>query len=204
MIQEKKCNGKNKAYGFKGCGVLKPVERLKYGLCPSCLMEFYTTTDKGKVLYHKCFLPKVNKLTQQRKKEADKTTRQKLKTLSQYEAEAKKSFQKYIRLRDKEQPCISCNKTDTELWDGGHYKKAELYSGVIFDENNCHKQCRYCNRYLGGNEANYRTGLVNRYRESFVLSLEKKSNETRQHKYTKQDLIDIKKIYDARIKEFNI
>ena len=87
----------------------------------------------------------------------------KLKTLSQYEAEAKKSFQKYVRMRDKGLPCISCGIFETELWDGGHYKKAEIYSGVIFNTHNCHKQCRKCNRFLNGNELMYRQGLIQRY-----------------------------------------
>jgi hypothetical protein len=35
----------------------------------------------------------------------------KLKTLSDYEKDAKKSFQHWIRLRDKNLPCISCGKS---------------------------------------------------------------------------------------------
>lgn len=164
-------------------------------------MNFYFDTDKGKVLYQKQFLPKVKKRTEQRNKDDKKVLITKLKKLSEYEAEAKRSFQKYVRLRDENLPCISCNQVNKDLWDGGHYKKAELYSGVIFDLNNCHRQCRYCNRYLGGNEANYRTGLVARYGEEYVLQLEKKALETRNYKYTKQELIDIKKHYDKLIKE---
>jgi hypothetical protein len=53
---------------------------------------------------------------------------------------------KMVRLRDAEQPCISCGGNDKDLWDGGHLK-AEIYSGVIFNPANCHKQCRKCNRF---------------------------------------------------------
>ncbi len=125
----------------------------------------------------------------------------KLKTLGQYEAEAKKSFQKWIRMRDVSLPCISCGIEQTDLWDGGHYKKAEIYSGVIFDENNCHKQCRKCNRFLNGNELNYRQGLIQRYGIEFADQIEQKANETRNHKFTKAELIAKKMQYDLLIKE---
>jgi hypothetical protein len=125
----------------------------------------------------------------------------KLKTLGQYEAEAKKSFQKWIRMRDDKQPCISCGIEQTDLWDGGHYKKAEIYSGVIFDENNCHKQCRKCNRFLNGNELNYRQGLIQRYGIDFADQIEQKANETRNQKFTKEELIAKKLKYDLLIKE---
>ena len=129
--------------------------------------------------------------------------KEKLKTLSQYEAEAKKSFQKWIRLRDKNHNCISCGINETELFDGGHYKKAEIYSGVIFDPNNCHKQCRKCNRFLGGNELNYRQGLIKRYGIEFADAIELKANETRNYKYTKEELIAKKLKYDILVKELN-
>jgi len=125
----------------------------------------------------------------------------KLKTLGQYEAEAKKSFQKYIRLRDSEQPCISCGGNDKDLWDGGHFKKAEIYSGVIFNPDNCHKQCRKCNRFLNGNELMYRLGLIERYGLEYTENIERLANETRQYKFTKAELIAKKLQYELLIKE---
>lgn len=130
-----------------------------------------------------------------------KALTEKLKTLSQYEAEAKKSFQHWVRLRDKNQPCISCNEFEKDLWDGGHYFKAEIYSGLIFDTRNVHKQCRRCNRFLGGNEIQYRRGLINRFGVNFVNKLEEDSNEKRNYKYTKSELIAKKIQYDLLIKE---
>ena len=86
--------------------------------------------------------------------------------------DARKYFQQYIRLRDKDKPCCACGTTTTRLWDASHYLKAEVYSGLIFNEDNVHKCCRKCNRYLGGNDIEYRIGLVNRYGEDFVKDLE--------------------------------
>lgn len=129
----------------------------------------------------------------------------KLKTLSQYEAEAKKSFQKYIRMRDASLPCISCNNSKTNDWAGGHFYSAGMYSGLMFDERNCHKQCNtYCNKHLSGNLLEYRKGLIKRYGNDFVEALDKVSNEKRNYKYTKEELIAKKLKYDILIKEFKL
>lgn len=143
----------------------------------------------------------IERLTKKREKDVLKAKKEKLKTLSQYEAEAKKEFQKYVRNRDKDLPCISCGAKDT-LFDGGHFRKAEIYSGLIFDERNAHKQCRRCNRYLGGNEGEYRVGLANRFGEAFVKQLENDSIRLRNYKYTKEQLIDIKEHYRELNKQF--
>jgi hypothetical protein len=120
----------------------------------------------------------------------------KLKSYSQKVNEAKKVFQKWIRQRDEKQPCISCNTlVSIPFWDAGHFKKAELYRGVIFNEDNVHKQCRKCNFYLDGNELNYRTGLVQRIGLAKVEELERIAEETKKYKYTDQELQDIKKKY---------
>lgn len=132
-----------------------------------------------------------------------KVLKEKLKTLTDHEKEAKKVFQKWIRLRDKDKPCASCGTYETDLWDGGHFYKAEIYSGLIFDERNCHKQCRKCNRFLGGNENNYRLGLIERFGEVFVLQLDADAIKLRDHKYTREELKEIKKKYQKKIKEIS-
>ena len=110
-------------------------------------------------------------------------------------------FQKWVRLRDKDLPCISCGTFTSEIWDAGHYFKAELFSGLIFDERNCHKQCRKCNTFLNGNEIQYRIGLVNRFGERWVKKLEKDSEKLRVKKYTKSELEDIQKKYSKKLFE---
>jgi hypothetical protein len=126
----------------------------------------------------------------------------KLKTLGQYEAEAKKSFQKWIRMRDVSFPCISCGNMKATDWAGGHYFSAGKYSGLMFDERNCHKQCNtHCNKFLAGNLLEYRKGLIKRYGIEFVEQLESESDSKRDYKFTKEELIAKKMQYDILIKE---
>lgn len=143
-------------------------------------------------------------LEQVRFKELKDLHQRKHKKLSEYESEAKKAFQKWVRLRDKDLPCISCGATTSKpCWDGGHYKKAEKYSGVIFNEFNCNKQCRKCNFYEDGNEANYRAGLVKKIGAKNVELLETLADKTRMYKYSRDELIGIRKHYEEEIKKFD-
>lgn len=120
----------------------------------------------------------------------------KLKTLSDYEKEAKKEFQKFIRLRDKNLPCISCFKMNCKDWAGGHYFSAGQYSGMMFEETNCHRQCNtFCNKFQSGNLIEYRKGLLARYGDQYVKELESLAESNRNYKYTREELISIKEYY---------
>lgn len=178
---------------------------MKQKKCKVCQELFVPVQFAQSCCNYICAITHAKNLKKQKEqrewKQEKAVLKDKLKTLGQYEAEAKKSFQKWIRLRDKNENCISCGINDTELFDGGHYKKAEIYSGVIFDENNCHKQCRKCNRFLNGNELNYRQGLIQRYGVEYADAIELKANETRNYKFTKEELIAKKLQFDILIKE---
>ena len=126
--------------------------------------------------------------------------KEKLKTYSQRVNEVKVIFQRYIRMRDAKLPCISCGATTSSVWDAGHYKKAELYSGIIFHELNVNKQCGKCNRYLGGNELKYREGLIAKIGVAKVLELDLLAEETRVRKYSDLELLEIKTRYKNKLK----
>ena len=123
-MKQKTCkNGIGKAIGFEGCG--KETFKTTFGLCDSCLYDFYTTDERGKVIFEKRKL----KVKQTKDKAFKSDLRQKLKTLSDYEADAKKVFQRWVRLRDSGLNCISCNNPNPKDWSGGHYLPAGVYSG---------------------------------------------------------------------------
>lgn len=133
-----------------------------------------------------------------------KIIKDKIKTLSEYEKDAKKSFQHWIRLRDKNLPCISCGNSKTNDWAGGHFYSAGMYSGFMFDERNVHKQCNtHCNKHLSGNLLEYRKGLIKRFGNAYVDELDSISDSKRNYKYTKAELIAKKLKYDILVKELN-
>lgn len=119
----------------------------------------------------------------------------KIKSYSQRLGEAKKVFQKWVRNRDKDLPCMACGTKTANEWHGSHLKKAEVYSGVIFHEHNVWKCCKKCNVFLGGNELNFRANLVNYIGEQAVKELEELAEQTRTRKYSNEELDQIKRKY---------
>jgi len=75
-----------------------------------------------------------------------------IKPLSYWRVRATTAFNKFIRLRDHDQPCISCGKTEFEvewqpggLWDCGHFMSVGHAPELRFEEKNAYKQCKKCN-----------------------------------------------------------
>jgi hypothetical protein len=200
MKTQKICKGQNRAHGYEGCGKVTDVKRLKYGLCASCLIDWGTTTEGGKLWYSTTFLPKVKASVNKERKKKDLETMESLKSIARLIQEARVPFQKWIRLRDANDGCISCDSVNVKIWHAGHYFKAELFTGLIFDEINVNKQCEKCNTFLGGNETGYRKGLIAKYGEKAVKDLELRSNELREYKFTREELKAIKTKYQKLLK----
>ena len=109
------------------CGEMFVPKGMEKWISQSHYARWLTETEKGQEVMAKK-IEKAKKQVAKVEKEADNKIREKLKTLGKFESEAKTEFQRYIRKRDAELPCISCGTMTTDLWDGGHFKKAELYS----------------------------------------------------------------------------
>lgn len=74
-----------------------------------------------------------------------------------------KVFSEYIRLRDSMGGyfrCISCGKIKPyEQADCGHFFSRK-HMATRFDEDNCHAECRSCNRFSADHLIGYRKNLV--------------------------------------------
>jgi len=81
-------------------------------------------------------------------------------------------FNRFIRLRDADQPCISCQRFHSGQYHAGHYRTVGANPELRFDERNVHKQCAPCNNHLSGNIINYRTGLLQKVGREVVEWLE--------------------------------
>lgn len=143
-------------------------------------------------------------LVEEAKSKAWKKTKSKMKTdlmtLQDYIKLAQITFNKYIRLRDKDELCISC-KQKPKKSNAGHYYNANNHWNVRFDENNVHLQCEHCNTFLSGNLINYRENLLKKIGAEEFNVLEGKSKVTR--KFTKEELKEIIAIYKKKIKQYD-
>ena len=114
------------------------------------------------------------------------------------EKQAQAAFNKFIRLRDDDLPCISCGRYHGGQYHAGHYKSRGASPELRFEEINCHKQCSPCNLHLSGNIINYRANLINKIGIDKVEWLEGPHEII---KYTCEDLKAIELKYKQKIKE---
>lgn len=124
-------------------------------------------------------------------------TRLKLKTRQDYQREAQTEFNKFVRLRDADLPCISCGRFHQGKYDAGHYRSVGSNPALRFDEANCHRQCVPCNQHKSGNAIEYRMGLLIRIGAEEVERLE--GPHEPKH-YSADDLKEIKLAYRAKWK----
>lgn len=124
------------------------------------------------------------------------------KPISQWIAEAQKSVNAYIKLRDHDKPCISCGKPDTgynglrgQMFDAGHYRSRGAASHLRFNTNNIYKQCVRCNRNLSGNVVEFRKNLVELKGEEFVLALE---HDNQIRKFDREYCERVKRIFNKK------
>ncbi len=125
----------------------------------------------------------------------------KSKTLSKLKQEVQIVFNAYIRKRDKHQPCISCN--EPKPLQAGHYYPVSTHDGLRFNELNCHGECSYCNCFNEGHLIGYGKNLPDRIGIDKANVLEIKAIMYKQngYRFTRVELISIKKKYQAKIKE---
>ena len=115
-----------------------------------------------------------------------------------YIDQAQASFNKWVRARDAELPCVSCGRHHQGENHAGHFLSAGAHPNLRYHEQNVWKQCQPCNTHLSGNALNYRRGLVARIGLESVEALE--SDQAPRH-YTIDDLKAITALYRRKLKE---
>ena len=107
-------------------------------------------------------------------------------------------FNKFIRIRDKNQPCISCGSKLENKFDAGHYFSSGGHKAVTFDEDNVHGQCVACNQWKHGNLIQYQIGIEQRIGGDRLIALHEKAHKAA--KYTREELRDLIANYKQKIK----
>jgi len=160
-------------------------------------------------LQTRCYECLVNTARKTRKREEAKAAREAkakrraerdaVKTRSEWTKEAQQAFNRYIRLRDKGLPCISCDKIDdgSHQRHASHYRPAGIATALRFHEHNVHASCAQCNSHKSGNLVEYRIRLVKKIGKDAVKYLE---SQNATHKWDIDDLKEIKSMYKEKAK----
>lgn len=164
---------------------------------PKRFLQKYCDKEACRDIEIKLTLEKVRKVKSNEEKKATKVLKESLKTKSDYVKILQILFNKYIRLRDKNLPCISCGRFDVEEFHCGHYIPT-TYQYHRFSEDNCNKQCSYCNIYLRGNIIEYRKNLIKKIGLDGVEYLE--NTKHMMFDLTIEDLKKLIQVYKNKVK----
>ena len=128
---------------------------------------------------------------------AHREAKVKAKTRAQWMKEAQASFNRWVRLRDADLPCISSGRHHTGQYHAGHYRSTAAAPQLRFNPDNVHKQSSCDNNHKSGNIVEYRINLIKKIGLDRVEALE---NDNTSHHWTIEDLREIKARYTAMAK----
>lgn len=170
--------------------------------CRECKKVFNPQRPLQVVCSLECAKLQANKKANKEWHSRKKTIKASLKTVSDYRKDARYHFQRWIRIRDLNKTCISCDKllTDIRDFDAGHYYSANAYPQLLFNIFNINGQCVYCNQHLSGNLIGYRKGLIKRYGMELLNELDLIAEDKTKRVLTKEYYIEIAEKYKVLIK----
>lgn len=181
------------------------MAKLNKRKCVYCQMVFQKTKPLQNTCGVNCSIQHAKHLREKKERQEwrkEKKKRvEKLKTKSDYEKELEVVFNEFIRLRDKDKPCISCGApAGTYKITAGHLYPAGSYKNIRFDEANVHGQCWFnCNKNKHGNINEYRRLVVDRIGVDGLEELDRLSLVPSH--YSIPELIELKVIYKDKIKQ---
>ena len=182
---------------------------LKQKTCKSCRQKFVPSRPMQTACSPACAIAlaerKREKQAQQEAAQKRKETRQRLESMKGIPdliREADRAFCAFIRARDAGKPCICCGRHSSGWtrggdWDAGHYRSRGAASHLRYHEDNCHAQLKQCNR-RAFDVASYRANLIAKIG---VERVEKLEQDNAPHKWTREELIEVRRYYTAKLKE---
>ena len=90
--------------------------------------------------------------------------KERVKTRAKWLAELQALVNQYVRLRDKSEGCISCDKPASwhGQWHASHFHSRGKSASLRFNLDNIHKACSVCNSHLSGNLVEYKPRLIDK------------------------------------------
>jgi len=166
---------------------------------PSCKRKFEPRGENQLVCSVKCATNYQRILNAKKWKKEKKEVKAKLKTTSSHLQDLQKIFNKWVVLRDKSLPCISCGVVSGVRFSCGHYWTQGSYPNLRIDPDNAHKQCWFnCNKNKRGNLAEYTPNLIKKIgQKRYDLLYE---NRNVPLKLSIPEITELKDLYKSKIK----
>lgn len=175
---------------------------------PDCRSRYMPTLPRQKACSPECAVV-VGRIGRDKKLEAigrsrlrkerqdDKEARERLSTINQLLASAQAEVNRYVRLRDHFDGCISCDKPPEwgGQWHASHFKSRGSNASLRFNLLNIHKSCSECNGPKHGNLLEYRERLILKKGQPLVDWLE---SHPRSRRYDRDYLLRLKKVFSKK------
>lgn len=145
---------------------------IKYKKCKACGKEFSRWNSTHIACSIGCAIDLARDKARKETAKESRRMLQRLKTRSEWLKEAQAEFNKFIRLRDAKEPCISCGRHHRGQYHAGHYRTVGAHPELRFNEDNVHKQCAPCNNHKSGDIVNYRINLIGKIGQDRLNALE--------------------------------
>lgn len=172
---------------------VKPKKRK----CVVCQQPFEKRSMSHKACSPACALTHAAEIREKAERKKLKIQKEAIKPLQQRLKDAEKAVNEYVRVRDRNHGCISCDKP--AHWDGqwhaSHFKSVGSNSALRFNLWNIHKACSQCNLFLSGNIAEYERRLALKIGADKVEWLKTQNGVKR---YTPEYLERLKKIFKKK------
>ena len=162
--------------------------------------DWLLNTEEGREVFKNT----IAKVTQERRELEQAFRHHKdLKRLKYLLTNVQNIVHEYVRLRDKDKPCISCGQPLDDSLQAGHFYAAKDYSALKFDEDNIHGQCVGCNIRSEGNLNKYDLNLPKRIGQHKYSELKSKAlrSDVNSLIWHPNDLELIRKEYKKKLKK---
>lgn len=132
-------------------------------------------------------------------RKTDRARKVAMKRPSDYAAAAQVVVNRYVNLRDRDKPCVSCGKPAASggVRNASHFKSVGSNSALRFHLWNIHSSCYRCNVQLSGNLGEYYPRLIERIGAEKVEFLQYAKRERR---YTVDYLQRMQRIFTKKAK----
>lgn len=166
--------------------------------CKICKKPFTPWNTLQRTCSPACAIEDGKKQQEREFKKETKQLKEKVKSRSEWMREAQSAFNRWVRARDADDPCISCGRYHQGQYHAGHYMSVGAHPELRFIPYNNHKQDAPCNTHLSGNLIEYRKRLIVKVGIEVVEWLE---GPHPQRKYSIEDLKEIKQGFNQWARE---
>lgn len=182
------------------------VKQARKRKCKQCCEWFQPRSSFARACSPECAIAEARDQRERHERKWRQQRKQELKPLTKLCSETQVHVNRYVRLRDQDKGCISCDSPN--ISDAGHFiSVGSKYrtSRIRFDVRQINGQCGHCNRYKGGgNQLGYIEGIKARYGEQrlqLIQDLRRMADQGALPPLTKDEVREIGAEYRRKARE---